>query len=122
MSSQYPRSFNGSDAEEAVDLGPLVNLASRVADAVPSGSPDGWRRVTFRAVLSAVIRDRVENETGNLEDGDVESLSEFVAAAVGGAATAPEAYRDDAYEILLQALLEDWVDNWEGTDDDDDDD
>jgi hypothetical protein len=122
MSSSYPRSFDGSDADEAVDLAPLVTLAGRVADAVPSGHPESWRRVTFRVVLSAIIRDRVENHTGQLEDGDVDSLSEFVTAAAGGASAAPEAYRDDAYEILLQALLEDWVDNWEGSDEDDDDD
>jgi hypothetical protein len=122
MSSSYPRSFDRSGPDEVVDLAPMVAVAARVADAVPAGSPESWRRITFRAVLAAIIRDRVDNHTGDLEDGDVSSLDEFVEGAAAAAGKAPELYRDDAYEVLLHALLEDWVDNWESADDDDDDD
>lgn len=122
MSSTSSRSFDGSNADEVVDLAPMVAVAGRVAEAVPPGSPDTWRRLTFRIVLSAIIRDRVDNHTGDLEDGDESSLTEFVEGAAAAAGRAPEPYRDDAYEVLLQALLEDWVDNWESTDDDEDDD
>ena len=126
MSSTSPRPFDRPAADEVVDLAPLVGVAARVADAVPAGSPQSWRRLTFRVVLSATVRDRVDNRTGDLEDGDVSSLSEFVEAAAAVAAQAPSEHRDDAYEILLQAMLVDWVDNWEPAeeeeDDDDDDD
>lgn len=114
--------FDHSAADEAVDLAPLVSIAARVADAVPAGSPPAWRRLTFRTVLAAIARDRVDNSTGDLEDGDVSSLSEFVAGAAAAAERAPLEFRDDAYDILLQALLEDWVDNWEPTDEEDEDD
>ena len=120
MSSSHSRSFDRSDHDEVVDLAPMVAVSARVADAVPAGSPDSWRRLTFRAVLAAIVRDRVDNHTGDLEEGDVSSLDEFVEGAASAAIKAPEAYRDDAYEVLLNALLEDWVDNWESTDDDDD--
>jgi hypothetical protein len=120
MSSTFP--FDRSADDEVADLTPLVAVASRVTDAVPAGSPASWRRVTFRTVLSAIVRDRVDNSTGDLEDGDVSSLSLFVRGAAAAAAQAPAEHRDDAYEVLLQALLEDWVDNWEGTDDEEEED
>src|SRR5215471_6556896 len=122
MSSFQPRSLDRSDHDEVVDLAPMVAVAARVADSIPAGSPDSWRRITFRAMLGAIIRDRVDNHTGDLEEGDVSSLDEFVEAAATAALKAPEVYRDDAYEVLLNALLEDWFDNWESTDDEDDDD
>jgi hypothetical protein len=121
MSSTPPRSTGRSESDDRVDLSVLVGLAGQVVSAMPVGSPPDWRKVTYRTVLSAIVRDHVENGTGNLQDGDVSSLSEFVREASAAAHAAPLEHRDDAYEVLLQALLEDWVDNWEGSDDDDDD-
>jgi hypothetical protein len=72
-------------------------------------------------VLAAVITDRVENDTGDLEDGDETSLADFVRAAAETASTAEPEHRDDAYEIVLQGLLQDWVDNWNESDPDLDD-
>lgn len=120
--SPTPSSHERATSDEVVDVASLIEVAARVTEAVPAGSPESWRRAAFRSVLSAIIRDRVDNRTGDLEDGDVTSLSEFVEAAGSAASTAPAEHRDDAFEIVLLALLEDWVDNWEGTDDDDDDD
>jgi hypothetical protein len=122
MSSPPNRPADRSDANEIVDLAPLVELAGRVVDTLPAGSPTSWRSVTYRAVLTAMVRDRVENETGDLEDGDAGSLTEFVEAAAAAASKAPAEHRDDAYEIVLQGLLEDWVDNWNEPEEDDDDD
>jgi hypothetical protein len=120
--SPTPSSSERATSAEVVDVASLVDVAARVTDAVPAGSPEGWRRATFRAVLAAVVRDRVDNRTGDLEDGDVSSLSEFVESAAAAASTAPAEHREDAYEILLLALLEDWVDNWEGTEEEEDED
>jgi hypothetical protein len=119
MSSPPPRSSILSGADAADDLSHLVQVAGQVSATVPAGSPDDWRRVTYRAVLSAIVRDHVENATGQLEEGDVTSLSEFVAEAANAASSAPPEHRDDAYEVVLQALLEDWVDNWDGSAEDD---
>jgi len=123
MSSTPPRWTDETDeTDDAIDFAPLVALAARVTNDLPSGSPTGWRRITFRTVLSAISRDRVENDTGQLEEGDLTSLGGFVQLAARAASTAPLEYRDDAYEVLLHALLEDWVENWVGSDSDDEDD
>ena len=120
--SSPPRRPDRSDANEIADFTPLVALAGRIVDALPPGSPMAWRGTTYRAVLTAVIRDRIENETGDLEDGDVASLSDFVRAAAAAAAAAPLEHRDDAYEIVLDGLLQDWVENWNEPDGDVEDD
>jgi hypothetical protein len=97
------------------DPGYLINtlaIADQVTSAVPAGMPLSWRRTTYRAVLSAILHDAVEHSTQGLEPDDVENLSRFVRNAARAAAGVGLEYRDDAYEILLGALLEDWVDNW----------
>lgn len=120
MSSPPPRPSGRSD-NEIPDYAPLAALAGRVVEALPPGSPMAWRAPTYRAVLAAVIHDRVENDTGDLEDGDVASLEDFVRAAAAAAEAAPLEHRDDAYEVVLEGLLMDWVENWNESDDDEDD-
>jgi hypothetical protein len=121
MSSPPRRPVDRSDANEIADFAPLAALAGRIVDALPPGSPMAWRAPTYRSVLTAAIRDRIENETGDLEDGDIESLSDFVRAAAVAAQAAPMEHRDDAYEIVLDGLLQDWVENWNEPEEDDDD-
>ena len=112
MSSTPPDSTRRSRGDEGADLTPFVDLAARVTDALPASSPMAWRRLAFRAVLSAVVRDRVQNDTGDLEEGDESVLAGFVGDAAAAASVAPLEHRDDAFEIVLQGLLQDWVDNW----------
>jgi hypothetical protein len=124
MSSPTRRSTDRSDANAPIDFSSHVTLVSDVLDALPLGSPPSWRGITYRAVLGAVVRDRVENGTDDLEEGDVTSLSDFVRSAAAAASNAPAEHRDDAFDIVLQGMLADWVDNWnvsddEGEDDDD---
>jgi hypothetical protein len=120
MSSPPRRPADRSDGYEIADFASAVALAGRIVDTLPPGSPTSWRGATYRSVLTAIIRDRIENETGDLEDGDVASLSDFVRAAAEAASAAPLEHRDDAYEIVLDGLLQDWVENWNESDDDDD--
>jgi hypothetical protein len=120
MSSPPRRPTDRADANEIADFAPLVALAGRIVDALPPGSPVTWRAPTYRAVLTATIQDRIENETGDLEDGDLASLTDFVHAAAVAASAAPMEFRDDAYEIVLEGLLQDWVENWNESGDDDD--
>jgi hypothetical protein len=112
--------------ESELETGPddpayLINtlaIADQVTSAVPAGMPQRWRRTTYRAVLSAILHDAVEHSTQGLQPDDVENLSRFVRNAARAAASVGLEYRDDAYEIVLGALLEDWVDNWSASDDD----
>ena len=121
MSSPPRRPTDRSDANEIADYAPLVALAARIVDALPPGSPMAWRTPTYRSVLTAAIRDRIENETGDLEDGDLESLSDFVRAAARAAESAPMEHRDTAYEVVLEGLLQDWVENWNEPEEEEDD-
>src|SRR5262250_660501 len=107
MSSPPRRSTDRSDANAPIDFTPHIGLVSDVLDAVPLGSPATWRGITYRAVLAAVVRDRVENGTEDLEEGDVSSLSDFVRAAAAAVTGAPAEHRDDAYEIVLHGILAD---------------
>src|SRR5215471_3681938 len=118
--------FAMSADESELETGPddpayLINtlaIADQVTSAVPAGMPPGWRRTTYRAVLSAILHDAVEHSTQGLQPDDVENLSRFVRNAARAAAGVGLEYRDDAYEIVLGALLEDWVDNWSASDGD----
>jgi hypothetical protein len=122
MSSPPRRPTERSDANEIADYAPLAALAGRIVDALPPGSPMAWRTPTYRSVLTAAIRDRIENETGDLEDGDIESLSDFVRAAALAAQAAPAEHRDAAFEVVLDGLLQDWVENWNESEEEDDED
>jgi hypothetical protein len=102
-------------------LGRTVSLAGEVTNSLPPGSPMAWRRLTYRAVLQAVLRDAVENDTAGLDAEDTANLSRFVRTAAVAAAQASVEHRDDAYDIVLTALLEDWIDNWDPEEDDDED-
>lgn len=112
--------------ESELETGPddpayLINtlaIADQVTSAVPAGMPLSWRRTTYRTVLSAILHDAVEHSTQALEPDDLENLSRFVRNAAKAAAAVGLEFRDDAYEIVLRALLEDWVDNWSLSGDD----
>jgi hypothetical protein len=103
-------------------LGRTAAAAERVASSLPGGSPLAWRRLAYRAVLSAVLRDAVENDNRGLEPDDAENLSRFVQDAAATASSVAVEYRDDTFEIVLSALLEDWVDNWDPGDEEEDED
>jgi hypothetical protein len=105
---------------DAGDLTTLVEVAARVTDTLPSEAPASWRRLTYRAVLAAALRDAVENGTEGLEAEDETNLARFVQDASRAAGRAPAEHGDDAYELVLGALLDDWVDNWDSAPSDDD--
>ena len=108
--------------DDAGYLGKTVQLADEVTRSLPAGSPMAWRRLAYRAVLSAVLRDAVENDTGALDTEDATNLSRLVRSAAEAASQTGVEHRDDAFEIVLAALLEDWVDNWDPDEEDEADD
>jgi hypothetical protein len=116
----YRPSFSPSP-DDSGDLSTLVEVAGRIADSVPAGSPATWRRLTYRAVLAAVLRDAVDNGTDGLEPDDETNLRRFVQDAATAAGRAATEHQDDAYDLVLLALLADWVDNWDSSAADDDD-
>jgi hypothetical protein len=76
-------------------------------------------------VLAAVLRDWTENGTATLEPQDTANVHGFVRDAAEAALDAPQEHRDDAFEIVLGALLDDWILNWntdEGYGDEEEDD
>jgi hypothetical protein len=118
MPPRLPSSTETSWPDDASYLARMVALADEVTNAIPVGAPMSWRRVTYRAVLSAVLRDAVENETTGLDPEDADNLSRFVNDAAAAASAAGLEHRDDAFEVVLNALLEDWVENWDTPDED----
>jgi hypothetical protein len=116
----YRPSSQPSD-EGSSNLSTLVEVAGRAVESLPAGSPVAWRRITYRTVLAAILRDAVENGTDGLEKEDEVNLRRFVQDAATTAEPAAAEHRDDAYELVLQALLADWVDNWDSANSDDDD-
>ncbi len=101
-------------ADDEVWLGRAVSVAGQVVAGLPAGSPPGWSRIAYRAVLSGVLRDWVDNGEASLEDEDVAALSRFVQQAASVATMASPEFRDDTFEIVLGALMDDWVVNWSG--------
>jgi hypothetical protein len=93
-------------------LAEVVAAAGEAADQLPSEAPAGWRRTAYRAVLAAVLRDWTENGTATLDPQDTANLHGFVRDAAEAALDAPQDDRDDAFEIVLGALLDDWILNW----------
>jgi hypothetical protein len=83
-----------------------------------------WTPIAYRLVLAAILRDWSDNGTGQL----VEEYLANLKALVGVAATTSEEVgtldRDATFELVLQGLLADWVDNWgsEGPADEEDED
>jgi hypothetical protein len=120
MPSTPYRSSAQHSPDDSGDLATLVEVAGRITDALPAGSTMSWRKITYRGVLAAILRDAVENGTEGLEPDDEANLRRFVRDAASAAEGAPAEHQDDAYELVLQALLIDWVDNWDSSPSDDD--
>ena len=100
---------------EGSTLHGAVALATQVTEALPAGSPPTWRRLAFRAVLASILPVAVQGERPEYAT----SLSPFVReAAMVASSTGPE-HRDDVFELVLDALLDDWVEDWDVSDDED---
>ena len=90
-------------------------LAAKVSQALPADSPATWRRAAYRSVLASVLPGAVQGE--GHEDADI--LSQYVREAAAAASTASPEHRDDAFELVLGALLDDWAEEWDMSDDED---
>ena len=115
--------IDGIPDETRALLAGSVAIANRVSQSLPATSSDAWRQITYRLVLTAILRDWSENDTTELEEEDVTNLSAFAELASSTARQAGMADHDATFEVVLKALLDDWVENWgESLGDEDDDD
>lgn len=92
------------------------------AEALPLDAPADWHPVAHQELIVAILRDWSKNETEELVDEDINNLSQFTRIAASSGVAAPPELRDATFTAVLRALLEDWVANWSGGGDDDEDD
>lgn len=98
-----------------------VQQATQVAQevtqsALPLDAPATWQPVAHQELIIAILRDWSKNGTEELVDEDVTNLSGFTRIAAGAGTSAPAELRDATFVAVLRALLEDWVANWSGSD------
>ena len=96
-------------------LSASVAAAARVAQSLPATGPQAWRATTYRLVLGAILRDWSENGTAELVDEDVQNLTSFVELASATASQPDLPDQDVTFEVILNGLLDDWVENWFGS-------
>lgn len=101
-------------------LSASVAAAGRVAKSLPPTTPDAWRATTYRLVLGAILRDWSENGTAELVDEDVQNLTSFVELASATASQPDLPDQDVTFEVILNGLLDDWVENWFGSGEEED--
>lgn len=96
-----------------------VSVAERVARSLGAIRPT-WTPIAYRLVLTAILRDWSDNGTAHLVDEDITNLEALVDVAATTAEQAGSIDKDATFEIVLQGLLVDWVENWsDGAIDDD---
>jgi hypothetical protein len=110
--SPHDQRAGASDSETSEYLAEVVAAASEAAGKLPEEAPSAWRRTAYRAVLAAILRDWAENGTATLDPQDAANVHGFVQDAAQAALAAPEEHRDDTFEVVLTALLDDWILNW----------
>jgi hypothetical protein len=103
-----------------------VQQAAQVAQdvaraALPVEAPPSWNATAHQELIIAILRDWSKNGTEELVEEDVTNLSAFTRIAAGAGTSAPLELREATFVAVLRALLEDWVANWSGGDDDDED-
>lgn len=119
---------DGEEGEESAfsTMEGRVQQATQVAQevaqaALPLDAPSEWNPVAHQELIIAILRDWSKNGTEELVEEDVTNLSGFTRIAAGAGMSAPGELRDSTFVAVLRALLEDWVANWSGGDEDEED-
>ena len=100
-----------------------IRAADWAANQLPEQTPESWRPIAYRRVLEAILRDRaVNNSEGEITEEDAGYLREMAAAAATAATNPGTRDPEVTFEVILQGLLEDWIRNWFGAGDADDED
>ena len=106
-----------SRVQQATQVAQEVALA-----ALPIDAPQSWKPTAHQELIIAILRDWSKNGTEELVEEDVTNLSAFTRIAAGAGTSATGELRDATFVAVLRALLEDWVANWSGGDEDDEED
>jgi hypothetical protein len=92
-----------------------VKAADLAANSLPSDAPSGWRPVAYRHVLAAILRDRAVNNTeARITEEDAGYLRAMAVMAADTAVRPGTPEPDATFEVVLDGLLEDWIQNWLG--------
>lgn len=99
-----------------------VQQATQVAQdvaqaALPADAPPVWQPSAHQELIVAILRDWSKNGTEELVDEDVTNLTGFTRIAAGAGMSASFELRDATFVAVLRGLLEDWVANWSGGED-----
>jgi hypothetical protein len=104
--------YGNVPVEDVAIIVDATHIAQAVTMTLPEGTPNGWARATYEAVLNAILRDWVRNRTSDLEDSDEQDLANMVRAAYDIANDQPEELSDITFNAVLRGLMDDWVENW----------
>ncbi|MFZ0218148.1 MAG: hypothetical protein WAM30_19610 [Candidatus Dormiibacterota bacterium] len=84
--------------------------------ALPADPPAGWRALGHSELVGAILRDWSKNSTTELVDEDTTNLTGFARIAAEAGLRAPDGLGDATFTAVLRGLLDDWVANWSGGD------
>lgn len=110
-------SYGQVPAETPPYLATVAATVARIVMVLPGTAPGEWARIAYRTVLSGVLRDWVEHGTSGLTDQDSQDLADLTRLAVDVALETDYGRRDDTFIIVLGALIDDWVRNWNTSED-----
>ncbi len=89
-----------------------------VVAALPPNAGQPARDVVLEQVIGIVLRDWRENEnTAGLTDDDVVDMQNFVKAAAAIAGPDLSGAGRPVFEAVLNGFLEDWLSNWNASND-----
>ncbi len=95
----------------------ISRARNETLSALPSCADEQIRVFTLNQILSTAFRDWNENENyEELSDGDWADFHSFVSMAADIAGKTLSAQTRPIYESTLQSLMDDWLYNWNGSD------
>ncbi|HEX2924582.1 MAG TPA: hypothetical protein VHS06_03145 [Chloroflexota bacterium] len=119
MSEGANAAFGRIPSETQKLLQAVVQLVrDEIPSALPPNTGEAIKARTVEVVLRAVLKDWYQNyNVDGLREKDIDDLKSFVALAADLAGKDLNRTSQPIYEALLEALLEDWLINWnDGTD------
>lgn len=90
----------------------IADVKGKVLCALPAQADEQVRAFTLEKVLNTVFRDWAEHGNTKLSSQDLNDLCSFVQMSTALAANQLNAQGRAVFEASLEALLEDWLYNW----------
>lgn len=99
-----------------------VRMALKVAAQVFPVAPPEWKPIAYELILDGILSDWVANGTNELDENDEADLSNLLRLSVDTAMVQEGALREVTFRTVLRNAMKDWVENWNGDEDDDEED